>query len=217
MPGFCIRCSGWRRHLNNFLTLLTERSKRRKPSYFKAVLICGSGVALPPNGGGKLSEKIMSELQEKTVLDILENLLNAGATISAIEGKKVVLNNGVISHLNVVHENEPEPKTEPHICDLMPIGDTFCGLEVAGHDAKSNLSIGFKREDSPEWIWDSTARAIYESEMELRELRRMKPVVEAAKKNVEIIEKSFGRSTEHLFGDEVNNLIKSIREYADNE
>jgi hypothetical protein len=54
-------------------------------------------------------------------------------------------------------------------------------------------------------------------EMELRDLRRMKQVVEAAIKNVELIEKSFGRSTEHLFGDEVNNLIKTVREYADNE
>jgi hypothetical protein len=119
-----------------------------------------------------------------------------------------------------LEEPEPEPIPEPHICDLMPIGETFCGLKVVEHN-KSRLdgfNVAFAFENGPiRWVFSEVSKAIYESEMELRELRRMKPVVEAAIKNVELIEKSFGRSTEHLFGDEVNNLIKTVREYADNE
>lgn len=79
----------------------------------------------------------------------------------------------------------PEPKPEPHICDLMPIGDTFCGLKVVDHDRTPDgvsrpISIS-PCDDDNEWINDSTAKAIYEAEMEIRDLRRMKPVVEAVK------------------------------------
>jgi len=75
--------------------------------------------------------------------------------------------------------SKPEP--EHHICDLMPIGETFCGLEVVEHDNTDGMSVNVKLGDRTEWMWDSTARAIYDSEMELRELRRMKPVVRAAR------------------------------------
>lgn len=85
----------------------------------------------------------------------------------------------------VAELEKPEPKPEPHIYDLMPIGETFCGLKVVDHDRMPNrvsrqIAISPCNDES-EWINDSTARAIYEEEMELRELRRMKPVVEAVK------------------------------------
>lgn len=84
-----------------------------------------------------------------------------------------------------LEEPKPEPKPEPHICDLMPIGETFCNLEVVDHDRTPDgvsrpISIS-PCDDDNEWILESTAKSIYESEMELRELRRMKPVVEAVK------------------------------------
>jgi hypothetical protein len=75
-------------------------------------------------------------------------------------------------------EPEPEPEQKHRMCDLMPIGETFCGLEVADHDDMDGMSVNVKSGDRTEWLWDSTAKAIYEAEMELRDLRRMNPVID---------------------------------------
>jgi hypothetical protein len=75
-----------------------------------------------------------------------------------------------IAELEAAGQLEPDP--EPNICDLMPIGETFCGWEVVLHDEEDSLPICIKAEGRGEWIFKSTAKAIYEAEMELRELRK---------------------------------------------
>jgi hypothetical protein len=80
-------------------------------------------------------------------------------------------------------ESTQTPKPEPNICDLMPIGETFCGLKVVdAEDGDSPSVIIVGESDDSEWINETTARAIYNTEMELRELRKMNPVIVAVDK-----------------------------------
>jgi hypothetical protein len=60
-----------------------------------------------------------------------------------------------------------------NICDLMPIGETFCGLRVICTTNNAFRHAGVDGGDESEWINETTARAIYKAEMELRELRKM--------------------------------------------
>ena len=83
----------------------------------------------------------------------------------------------------VAELEEPEPKPEPHICDLMPIGGEFCRLKVDNNDRRAKVCVvKMATKNDYDWLGAEVAKAIYESEMELRDLRRMKPVVEAVKR-----------------------------------
>ena len=80
-----------------------------------------------------------------------------------------------IKKYNEVDAGSPEIPEAPdlHICDLMPIGDYFCGLEVTEHNRENIFSA--LRVDSAndfDWLGAEIAQSIYDAEMELRELRR---------------------------------------------
>jgi hypothetical protein len=80
-------------------------------------------------------------------------------------------------------ESTQTPRPKPNICDLMPIGETFCGLKVVdAEDGDSPSVIIVGEGDDSEWINEATAKAIYNAEMELRELRKMSPVIVAVDK-----------------------------------
>ena len=65
----------------------------------------------------------------------------------------------------------------------MPIGETFCVLKVVdAEDGDSPSVIIVGESDDSEWINETTAKAIYNAEMELRELRKMNPVIVAVDK-----------------------------------
>ena len=66
-----------------------------------------------------------------------------------------------------------ESKLDSNICGLMPIGETFCGLKVICTTNNAFRHAGVDGGDESEWIDETTARAIYNAEMELRELRKM--------------------------------------------
>jgi hypothetical protein len=70
-------------------------------------------------------------------------------------------------------ESTQTPKPDPRICDLMPIGETFCGLKVICTTNNTFRHDGVDGGDESEWIGETTARAIHKAEMELRELRKM--------------------------------------------
>jgi hypothetical protein len=59
------------------------------------------------------------------------------------------------------------------IRDLMPVGETFCGLKVICTTNNAFRHAGVDGGDESEWIDETTARAIYNAEMEIRELRKM--------------------------------------------
>ena len=84
-----------------------------------------------------------------------------------------------VSELEELKQSEPEPEPDAHICDLMPIGETFCGLEVVMHD-REKAAIKFKaRDGDTAWLFGLIAKSIYDAEIELRELRMMEPMADA--------------------------------------
>lgn len=67
---------------------------------------------------------------------------------------------------------KPAQESKKPICDLMQVGEVYCGLRVG---AKSGgvieAPIYFEAGDYGQWVNEPTAMAIYHAEMELRELR----------------------------------------------